>query len=82
MGWCREYVGVIDEVYGQIDTLANTKGHIARIPTILYKVLLKVTSPEIECLEVDEVVEMDQDELIKMIREAHGIVHREEGVKS
>jgi len=75
MGWCKEYIEVIDDVYKQIDSLANTRGHIARIPTILYKVLLRITSPGIECLEVDEVVELDQEELIKMIEKAYVIVH-------
>lgn len=77
MGWCREYINVVDDVYRQIDSLKKTRGHIARIPTLLYKLLLKVTDPEIECLETDEVVEMDQDELIKMIKEAYIIVHKQ-----
>ena len=75
MRWCKEYIKVIDELYRQIDSLANTRGHTARIPTILYDILLRITDPEVECLETDEAVEMDQEELIKMIKKAYLLVH-------
>lgn len=75
MVWTSESINLIDDIYNNIEKFQNSRGHVVEIPTLLFKVLLKATEPKVGCLEEDVTVEVDEDEIVEMIKKAHKIVH-------
>lgn len=74
--YCNEYLAVIDDIYENIESFKHSKGHIVEIPTVIYEMLLKTTEPNAECLETDMTIEIDEDELVEMIKQSHKLLHK------